>query len=316
MTEGMDALNEQLKKFRIWALTQGRYAPSTTERMGRRIASLSKAFDMLELDEDAVLVYFAKRRENGAKTQTLNSDRKAVVAWARYRNFALNLPRFREAPSPDPWIPTDDEVMLLLKTASKTRERGVGERNRTILELLFFGGIRIGELVKINLDDIRADGIRIRSEKHEPERTVGLPAEMMSGINDYVTHYRMQSDPSALITTVSGRMGYNYARNTIKRIAYAAGVPRFHAHAARHWCATSLLKGMLGSQPLDIRMVQIHLGHLSLRTTQRYTHLKQEEVAREVRKRLAEIFRNGAKMTEPNMNHMGPVGFEPTTIWL
>ena len=74
-------------------------------------------------------------------------------------------------------------------------------------------------------------------------------------------------------TTKSGRIAYPYARKRIKEIGAKAGVPRFHAHAARHKCATMLLLGYRGSIPVDIRQVQIHLGHSSLATTQRYTHI-------------------------------------------
>ncbi len=76
------------------------------------------------------------------------------------------------------------------------------------------------------------------------------------------------------------------------------GVKKFHWHAARHWCATALLKGYRGTKPIDIRMVQIHLGHRSLRTTQRYTHVTQQEVAEVVRSRLGEIFQGSGQMTE------------------
>jgi len=53
-------------------------------------------------------------------------------------------------------------------------------------------------------------------------------------------------------------MSYHYVRNILRQIGARAGVPRFHAHAARHWCAIALLRGIFGQKPLDIRMVQIH----------------------------------------------------------
>ncbi len=59
------------------------------------------------------------------------------------------------------------------------------------------------------------------------------------------------------------------------------GVKKFHWHAAaRHWCATTLLKGYRRTKPIDIRMVQIHLGHMSLRTIQRYTHVTSRKLRR------------------------------------
>ncbi len=93
-------------------------------------------------------------------------------------------------------------------------------------------------------------------------------------------------------------MTYDYIRKIAKRIGAFTGIKKFHWHAARHWFATSLLKGYRGAKPLYIRMVQIHLGHRSLRTTQRYTHVSQYEVAEVVSSRLGDIFQGSGKMTE------------------
>jgi hypothetical protein len=83
-----------------------------------------------------------------------------------------------------------------------------------------------------------------------------------------------------------------------KMFETCAGVKKFHWHAARHWCATALLKGYRGAKPLDIRYVQIHMGHKSLRTTQRYTHITSQEAAEEVMNRLAGIFQGDGIMIE------------------
>ena len=64
----------------------------------------------------------------------------------------------------------------------------------------------------------------------------------------------------------------------VKSIANEDGIPKFHAHAARHWCATILLKRDSQGKRPDIREVQIHLGHRSLSSTQWYTHVKKRDV--------------------------------------
>ena len=70
------------------------------------------------------------------------------------------------------------------------------------------------------------------------------------------------------------------------------GMKWLHAHSFRHYCATSLLKGFQGEKPLDLRWVQIHLGHARIETTTIYTHLSQKDVDEEVRKRYNALFRN------------------------
>ena len=125
----------------------------------------------------------------------------------------------------------------------------------------------------------------------------------MDDVKKYINDYRPNTDQTALFTTPKGRMTYDYIRNIAKRIGAFTGIKKFHWHAARHWCATALLKGYRGAKPIDVRMVQIHLGHRSLRTTQRYTHVTQYEVAEVVRSRLGEIFQGSGKMTELVRKH-------------
>ena len=211
----------------------------------------------------------------------------------------MALPKLREPPVPDPWIPSNTEVETILHAAGHMSARKeVNLRNSIIAHIAFFGGARIGEIVQINLVDIQDNGIRIRSEKGEAERIIGLPDKIMNDVRKYIMDYRPNTDQTALFTTPKGRMTYDYIRNIAKRIGAFTGIKKFHWHAARHWCATALLKGYREAKPIDIRMVQIHLGHRSLRTTQRYTHVSQHEVAEVVRSRLGEIFQGSGKMTE------------------
>ena len=209
------------------------------------------------------------------------------------------LQRFRGSPVPDPWIPSNTEAETILHAAGHmSTRREVNVRNSIIAHIAFFGGARIGEIVQINLSDIQENGIRIRSEKGEAERIIGLPDKIMDDVKKYIKDYRPNTDQTALLTTPKGRMTYDYIRNIAKRIGAYTGIKKFHWHAARHWCATALLKGYRGAKPIDIRMVQIHLGHRSLRTTQRYTHVTQHEVVAVVRSRLGEIFQGSGKMTQ------------------
>ena len=313
MTEDLEA---KLEEYRVWALTIGHYSSSTVTRSVRRIRELSKAIDVIHPTQKQVLDFFARERMGGMKPHTMNNQRKDLDAFFRFSGVKLELPAYPEPPPPDPRIPTDEEALSILKAASKAKDRATAARNKIIAELLLFGGIRRGELIAINLDDIRENSIRIRSEKGEAERPIGLPPEMLKEINDYVEHYRSRSDPAALFTTSGGRISYDYLGHVVKQIGAAAGAKWFHCHAARHWCGASLLRGMLGAKSLDIRYVQIYLGHKSLRTTQRYTHVSQLEMADQVQKRLGKFFRGEKEMIEIDAgNESGPGYGGADRIW-
>ena len=225
----------------------------------------------------------------------LNHEFRDLRVWIRYRNLDVALPHLKEARTPEAWFPTDDEMERIIAAAGRSPDKAASSRDTSIMHMLFFGGIRIGELIRLNMEDIREPGIYVKSEKGERPRMVGLPDRAMDALNNYVNNYRYTTDPKALFTTKSGRISYPYARKRIKEIGAKAGVPRFHAHAARHKCATMLLLGYRGSIPVDIRQVQIHLGHSSLATTQRYTHITSEAVAQSIKDVYNSVFRRGQK---------------------
>ena len=317
MTPNQGTLDSKLQEFRIWAMTLGRYSPSTVKRAVRRIRSFSRVMDLFNPNQEKLLNFFASEIEKGVKPHTINNQRKDLAAWFRFLNISIEMPKIREPPVPDPWIPSDDEAMALMNAASKlSRRKEINLRNSIIAYLAFFGGIRVGEMVQINVNDLMDNGIRIRSEKGEAERIIGLPDEILEDVRRYIRDYRPSSDPTALFTTPRGRMTYDYVRNLVKRIGAFTGIRKFHWHAARHWCATALLKGYRGAKPMDIRMVQIHLGHRSLRTTQRYTHVSQHEVAEVVRSRIGEIFQGSEKMIESvQIDESGPRSDGAARIW-
>ena len=68
--------------------------------------------------------------------------------------------------------------------------------------LLFSGGLRIGEVVKVNLQDVRSTGIFVHSEKGGEDGVVGLSHDCISSIQKYMM-YRRETDPSALFTSSS-----------------------------------------------------------------------------------------------------------------
>ena len=283
-----DALDEErlkkdLLKMENWAIAYGAYSRSTIERAKRRLRQLAKKMDLYNLSEEALQDYVSSRLKKGATESSLNHEFKDLRVWVKYKNLDIRLPKLKESRRGEVWIPTDEEMEKIIDYAGKTPDKAAASRDSCIIEILFFGGLRIGELIKVNVEDIRPNGLYVRSEKGEMPRIVGLSDEILDDLQEYLQLYRYNSDPKAMFTTSSGRMTYPYARKRVKGIGAKASVPKFHAHAARHKCATMLLLGYRQSVPLDIRMVQIHMGHVSLSTTQQYTHVTTESVANKVR---------------------------------
>ena len=307
-------LEAKMLEYRQWARTYGGYhSVSTIPKQVRTIRRFGEICDMLSPKENMefILDELVRDSERGVKPQTLNHVIYDIEAWARFLGVPIILPKFKESLPPEPWIPIDEDVMKIRKYAASEPNRAQASRDSCLIDLLFAGGMRIGELIQINKEDLDGNILTIRSEKGEAPRVIGLPDSLVDRLSVYVERYRIASDDHAMFTTLKGRLNYNWARNLIKRIAIKAGVPKFHAHAARHWCATTLLRRDPSGKRLDIREVQIHLGHSSLSSTQRYTHIRGQEVAEHVKERMGEFFRMKGEMVESIKRGSNPHGTEP-----
>ncbi len=163
-------------------------------------------------------------------------------------------------------------------------------RDRALLELLYATGLRVGELVSLDRHDvdISARVLRVLG-KGGKERMVpfGTPAaEALATWLDDWDELRSRrkkpsdtapSDAEPLFLSVRGRrLGDRSVRLLVDRYSAAAGVPPgVHPHTLRHTFATHLLE-----QGADLRAIQELLGHSSLATTQRYTHVEIERMLR------------------------------------
>ena len=175
------------------------------------------------------------------------------------------LPRFLEY----------EEIKRLLETPPI--DSWLGARDRAILETLYSTGIRVSELVALNMDDIDFLGevIRIRG-KGKKERVAPISSSALQVIQHYMEfrNKRAESsgnfDPKVLFVNKHGqRLSTRSVRRKMDKYLKMAGLdPNISPHTLRHSFATHML-----NSGADLRSVQELLGHQSLSTTQVYTHL-------------------------------------------
>lgn len=164
-------------------------------------------------------------------------------------------------------------------------ERARLVRDRLILELLYGCGLRVHELAALDRDALALEaGTLSVLGKGRKERRVPIGRACQAAYDEYLEarpllrHPRTQlQDPRALLLSRFGRrLGIRQIQNLVKRHGtVGAGRPDLHPHALRHTCATHMLEG-----GADVRVIQEFLGHQSLSTTQRYTHLSIERLLR------------------------------------
>ena len=169
-------------------------------------------------------------------------------------------------------VSVDDCFALVTAPSART---AAGLRDRAALELLYGAGLRVSELVGLNLDDVTQDALRVRG-KGGRERIVPLVRKARDAIDAYLTR-RSELRPAGTALFLNRRGTRLTARSVarhLEKYARIAGARRHvHPHALRHSFATHLLD--MGA---DLRGIQELLGHASLSTTQRYTHVSSERL--------------------------------------
>ncbi len=154
-----------------------------------------------------------------------------------------------------------------------------GLRDRTLFELLYSTGCRVGEICSLNVSDVVRRQVRVRG-KGDRERMVFIGARAAEVLDEYLPHRLEQSaeDPDsrrALILDLRGeRLTTRGVYYLIRRYAALTGMAKkVTPHTFRHSFATHVL-----DEGADIRTVQELLGHASLSTTQIYTHTGIERI--------------------------------------
>jgi site-specific recombinase XerD len=190
------------------------------------------------------------------------------------------LPKVIELPS----------IVALIEAPDTSTPKGL--RDRAILELLYGGGLRISELVGLDVGDIdRDEAAAIVRGKGSKERLVLFGNPAMDALEAYLRdgrpHLLRGLEPALFLNRSGGRLSARSVQTQIKRHALAAGIPQdVWPHLLRHSFATHLLDG-----GADLRIVQDLLGHSSPQTTQVYTHVsqaRQAEVSEQAWAQLAE----------------------------
>lgn len=276
------------------ALLHGHGASAHTVRA--YLGDLDDFANHLELDDDStwgdvrladIRSWLAQMAEDGKSRSTLARRGAAIrtfFAWAHRtglvdHNPALRLASARPA-STLPEVLAVHDVTRLLDVAQVRADSGdaLDMRDWAMAELLYATGIRVGELTGMDVADLDLAELTVRVVgKGDKERVVpfGIPA--MRALTAWLESAREACTPlhtgPLFVGRRGGRVDPRQVRDAIHALATLAGVPDVAPHALRHTAATHLLQG--GS---DLRTVQEVLGHASLNTTQRYTHVNADRL--------------------------------------
>jgi integrase/recombinase XerC len=252
------------------------------------------------IDALAVRGFVANMSRSGLERSSVARKLSAVRSFLRH---AVREGRIEHSPAegvPTPRVPrplpstlTVDEVFNLLEAIED--EGPAATRDRAILEVLYAAGLRVSELTSLELGDLDLSARMLRVVgKGNKQRLLpfgGKAAEALRRWLDDSGKLRAKGrEPEALFLNLrGGRLTDRSVRRILdRRLREAAILAKMSPHALRHSFATH----MLGSGA-DLRAIQELLGHASLSTTQRYTHVSTDALMRVYDKAHPRAHRNG-----------------------
>jgi integrase/recombinase XerC len=251
---------------------------------------LTMARDQLDLrrvDHLAVRSYLAHLARRSLRRSSIARHLSALRSFFKYQMregiVDANPARGVATPKGEKHLPSvlqTSDVALLLEQPDLATPLGL--RDRAWLELLYASGLRIGELVGIDVDDVelRARLVKVRG-KGAKERIVPFGSKAEEAVRAWMAARAAPPDQHALFTNYRGaritaRSVRRLFEHYVRGAALRAGVS---PHTLRHSFATHLLNA-----GADLRGIQELLGHASLSTTQKYTHLNDWQLIEVYRK--------------------------------
>lgn len=244
----------------------------------------TKKIELLDVSELEIQEFLAFK----FPTSKSRSISRLLATLRRFFRFLLRENKIKEDPTlkiQTPKIPkslpkslSEDEVEGLLEAPDIKTD--VGMRDRSMLELLYACGLRVSELVGIQLTEvILIDGVIRVTGKGSKTRLVPMGEEAVDWIKKYLAESRQnilnkQTSKFLFVTNRGGEMTRQAFWYLIKKYALMANIDKpMSPHILRHAFATHLI-----NHGADLRVVQMLLGHSDISTTQIYTHVARERL--------------------------------------
>jgi len=246
---------------------------------------------LLEVTPAVVVTYLLESRKTGKAATTVSRHLAAIKS---FYHFLVHEDEIQDDPTANlespklerklPEVLTVDEVELLLKQPDVTTV--TGQRDQAMLEVLYATGLRVTEMVGLNVNDVDLEVGCVRcTGKRAKERIVPLGRVAIRAVSKYLDDSRpalvkTQREPALFVNHHGHRLTRQGFWKILKSYARQVNIGKnITPHTLRHSFATHLL-----TNGADLRSVQELLGHADITTTQIYTHLTKH--------RLKEVYEN------------------------
>lgn len=224
-------------------------------------------------------------RESGLAVSSVERAVSAIKGFHRFMvaeritlaHPAANLPLPKKPERLPDVISREQAAKLLDQPFPRT---AAGQRDRTMLEVLYGCGLRVSELCGLDLRRVLLDEQILRVVgKGDKERIVPIVGTAARALDEYLSTWRPQlvsarvSTPAVFLNNRGRRLSRQSVHAIVAKAGAAVGIDGLHPHTLRHSFATHMLEG-----GADLRIVQELLGHADISTTQLYTHLDRSHI--------------------------------------
>ena len=286
---GSSELQTWIERFLHHLRTERRLAGNTRRHYRRDLAELQAFCDKVglgewrELDTHQVRQFAAQAHRRGLSGRSIQRRLSAIRSFYNYllreRHVTRNPAHDVRAPKSERRLPDTlnvDDIARLLRGAS---QEVLAVRDRAILELLYSSGLRLSELVALDMGDMDLEERTVRvTGKGNKTRVVPIGAKALTALRAWLVlrAEQLAAGETAVFTGRRGRrLGQRAVQQRVRHWAHKRGVPgTVHPHTLRHSFASHLLESSG-----DLRAVQELLGHADISTTQIYTHLDFQHLA-------------------------------------
>ena len=283
-------MDEYFVLFREYMLVQKPSSVNTRDSYLRDISAFLRYLEgeniasPLEVETETVEAYVQHLHSLNRTNSTISRNIASVRCFYKFLilrgdmqvNPAKSV-KLEKEPKKLPQTLTSEEIDLLLSQPNVTEAKGC--RDKAMLELLYATGIRVSELINLNIDDVSITGGFIRCESGGKTRIIPLYPEAVQALHTYIDDVRLKmlANPSehSLFVNVSGeRMSRQGFWKIVKHYQEMAQIDKdITPHTLRHSFAVHLLEN-----GADLRAIQEMLGHADISSTQIYTHVVKKQL--------------------------------------
>ena len=282
-------MGKQIKLFLQFLENEKRASANTLQSYKRDIVQYQEYINendinYLKVDSDDLNSYFEYLKKQGRKTSTIS---RAIASVRAFYQFLVRTKKIKKDPTAEvktpkiekkvPSILTQKEVELLLDQPKCVDLKGI--RDKAMLEFTYATGMRVSEIIALNIDDVNIEDEFVFCHYGYKKRTIPLGKMAVKTLSDYIKRARpiliKTEDEKALFVNLSGeRLTRQGFWKIVKYYKEQANITKdITPHVLRHSFATHLLQN-----GAELKAIQMMLGHSDISSTQVYMQFQNENI--------------------------------------